>query len=229
MKKVILRLIGQPLRAGIKWYLSKTRVFRYKGLTITVAPGVFHPGLFFSTRFLIDYLETQPLAGKTFLELGCGSGLISILAAKKGAIVTASDINSKAVQNTTLNSVANQVTIRVLHSDLFEHLEPSFEWIVINPPYYPAHPEQEEEYAWYCGEEHEYFEKLFGDLKNFIRAESTVLMVLSDVCDLEQIFSIASRNSFAFEKILEKNVWADGRNYLYWIKNLHSLPKSDMK
>ena len=39
-----------------------------------------------------------PLHGKIFLELGAGNGLISIYAAKKGAKVTATDINPVAVE-----------------------------------------------------------------------------------------------------------------------------------
>lgn len=218
MRKALLQLLKRPLKAGVKWFLSRPRTFRHEGLVINVSPGVFHPGFFFSTKILLQYLSNQSLNGKTFLELGCGSGVISIFAAKKGAQVTASDINTKAVKDTTHNALVNGVTIQVVHSDLFAKIDQRFEWIVINPPYYPAQPKQEEEYAWYCGEAHEYFEMLFGDLQKFTYPESKVLMILSDVCNIEAIFSIARRNGLRFEKILEKNVWADGRNYLFWIK-----------
>jgi release factor glutamine methyltransferase len=223
MRKALLQLLKHPLQAGVKWYLSRPRTFRYEGLVINVSPGVFHPGFFFSTKILLQYLSTQSLNGKTFLELGCGSGTISIFAAKKGAQVTASDINTKAVRDAAHNGLANGVTMQVVHSDLFASIDQRFDWIVINPPYYPAQPKQEEEYAWYCGEEHEYFETLFSDLKKFTYPESKVLMILSDVCNIDTIFSIARRNGLRFEKILEKNVWADGRNYLFWIKLSDSL------
>jgi hypothetical protein len=54
-------------------------------------------------------------------------------------------------------------------------------------------------------------------MKNYTTPESQVLMVLSDVCDLGKIESIARKNRWVFDKILEKSVWADGKNYLFWI------------
>jgi len=57
-------------------------------------------------------------------------------------------------------------------------------------------------------------------LKNYTKAESQILMVLSDVCDLERIKAIGKTHQWDFNKILEKSVWADGKNYLFWIKPL---------
>lgn len=79
----------------------------------------------------------MPLKGKKFLELGCGSGLISIAAAKKGARVTASDINPVAVEFLVKNSEENKVEIEVIESDLFNDIpKQPFDIIAINPPYY---------------------------------------------------------------------------------------------
>ena len=229
MKQKLLQTLAWPLRTGVKWYLSKPRTFTYKGTVINVQPGVFHPGFFFSTRLLLQYLDTVSLDGVKFLELGAGSGIISIRAAKRGARVTASDINTIAVGNIRENARANDVVIDVVHSDLFDKIDSGFDWIVINPPYYPANPKKEAEYAWYCGEAHEYFEKLFATLGKVIHPESKILMILSDVCDLEKIFAIAAKHNFSFEKILEKNVWADGRNYLYFITHSNPLPQADVQ
>ena len=219
MMQPLLQLFGKPIRKGVQWYLSKPREFRYQDIAITVAPGVFHPGFFFSTRFMLQFLEGQDLKGQNFLEVGSGSGIISIFAAKKGARVTAIDINKKAVKNTFENSGRNSVKMDIITSDLFTNVPPGpFNWIVINPPYYPVNAKTEEEYAWNCGFDHQYFQKLFSGLGHFTTLESKVLMVLSDVCDLKTIFEIAAANRFAFEKISERKVWADGQNYLFWIK-----------
>jgi release factor glutamine methyltransferase len=219
MKNTLVQFFGRPIRAGVQWYLSKPRDFKYRDINITVSPGVFHPGFFFSTQLILEFLATQGLKGKKFLELGSGSGLISIYASKKGADVTATDINKKAVKNTTVNSVKNQVKITAIESDLFDNIPvAAFEWIVINPPYYPVNPKTEEEHAWNCGEHHQYFERLFASIAKYVNSNSKILMILSDVCDLHKIFSIADANGFSFEKIMERKVWADGRNYLYWVK-----------
>ena len=75
-----------------------------KTLNWKYPPEVFHPGFFFSTRLLLKLYQTIAIAGKSFLEPGCGSGLISIYAAKKGAIVTATDINPVAIEFLKKNS-----------------------------------------------------------------------------------------------------------------------------
>ena len=46
------------------------------------------------------------------LEIGCGSGIISIHLAKKGNQVTSVDINPKAVNATKFNAKQNQVNIK---------------------------------------------------------------------------------------------------------------------
>ncbi|WP_163111277.1 methyltransferase, partial [Acinetobacter baumannii] len=66
-------------------------------ITIKIHPDVFPPQLTFSTKILLDFVNEMNLDNKTFLELGCGSGIISLLAAKKKALVTASDINQTAL------------------------------------------------------------------------------------------------------------------------------------
>jgi release factor glutamine methyltransferase len=221
MRQVFVQLFGKPIRKSVAWYLSKPRGFQYQNINIIVYPGVFHPGFFFSTRFVLKFLATQDLKNQNFLEVGSGSGLISIFASKKGAKVTAIDINKKAVVNTLENGNRNNVNLDVRESDLFTNVPPiRFDWIVINPPYYPENPKDETEYAWNCGLNHQYFEVLFSNLQNFTTENSRTLIVLSDVCDLKTIFAIAKSNRFDFEKIAQKRVWADGWNYLYWIKRL---------
>jgi release factor glutamine methyltransferase len=219
MPNALLQFVTKPIRLGITWYLSKPRDFSYKNISVTVLPNVFHPGFFHSTKMLLRFLLLQDIHKKDLLELGCGSGIISVMAAKKGAIVTASDINTHAVTNVILNAQKNHVEINAIHSDLYEQLpEKRWDWIIINPPYYPSDPANEAEYAWYCGQEYQYFENLFRNLSAHIHADSQVVMILSEVCDLEKIFSIADRYHFFFEKIAEKKVWVDGKNYLYQIK-----------
>lgn len=112
-------------------------MYRYGNIRLEIPPQVFHPGFFFSTGLLLRYILTLPLQGKRFLELGAGSGLISIQAAKKGAIVTATDINPVAIDCLRRNCDQNNVTAEIILSDLFAVIpEQPFDIIAINPPYY---------------------------------------------------------------------------------------------
>ena len=188
-------------------------MYSYGNIRLEIPPQVFHPGFFFSTRLLLRYISTLTLQGQQFLELGAGSGLISIAAAKRGAIVTATDINPVAVECLRRNCDQNKVKAEIILSDLFAEIpEQSFDVIAINPPYYKKHPQDMAEHAWYCGENGEYFEQLFTKLGKYIHKKSIVLMVLSEECDVNMIFEIASGHNFYMQKkITKKSAW----EYLY--------------
>lgn len=225
MRKLFKRVISFFLIPFTKWYLRKERYFRYRDIAIAVHPGVFHPGLFYSTKFLLEFLDGRPLLGKKFLELGCGTGTIAVVAARAGAVVTASDLSLKAVENTRVNAENNHVNIRIVHSDLFDGLDIQlFDIIIINPPYYSQSPKNEEELAWNCGENFEYFSKLFSTIDQYINTDTEVIMVLTRGCDLKSIFTIAQRYNVSFTLLREKAVLFDGRDFLYQIKKTMSFP-----
>jgi len=214
----VLRPIA-PILKKLAWvYTRKEREYSYNNISVKVLPGVFHPGLFISTKVLLNFVNTLKFEGKTFFELGAGTGIISILASKKGATVYASDISSKAVENVKLNAAKNNVQINIFTSDLFKNIpDMQFDYIIINPPYYNRDPNEEEEYAWFCGSNFEYFKSLFNSLSNYIGKDSKVFMILSEVCDIQKIKSIGMENEFAWNLKMKKQFWGE-KNYIFEIK-----------
>ena len=205
-------------------YLSKTRTYRYKDIRLAIPPEVFHPGFFFSTQLLLQYISKLPLQQKHFLELGCGSGLISIVAAKKNALVKATDINPVAIEFLKKNSGENKVKIDIIQSDLFDNIPKQlFDIIAINPPYFKKQPETAKDNAWYCGENGEYFSALFNTMGNYIHANTEILMVLFEGCDMEMITGFAAKNNFAFTCVYSKKNILE-KNFIYKIEKilLHS-------
>jgi release factor glutamine methyltransferase len=212
MKAALRNIVAHTYKPLLVKYLSKTRMYKYGDFALEIPPQVFHPGFFFSTRLLLNYIKQLPLQGKGFLELGCGSGLISIYAAKEGAIVTATDINPIAVEFLQKNSRQNKTELTIIRSDLFKNIpEQLFDIIAINPPYYKKQPTTAKEYAWFCGENGEYFSGLFNNLANYIHVNSEILMVLFEGCDMEMIENLAAQNGFNLlcvhtrKNLLEKN------------------------
>ena len=97
MRQAIKYLAAKTYKPLLENYLSRPRGFAFQNIRLVIPPEVFHPGFFYSTKLLLRCLSRLQLAHKTFLELGAGSGLLSIYAAQKGACVTASDINPFAI------------------------------------------------------------------------------------------------------------------------------------
>lgn len=219
MRRFIKKVAAVLLIPLTRWYLRKKRLYTRGEVTVAVFPGVFHPGLFSSTLLLLEYIEAKISAGETLLEVGSGSGLISVVAAKSGLDVTAIDISKTAIENTIANASENNVSIKVVQSDLFSNLSSqTFDWVIINPPYYARNPENDADRAWYCGEDFKYFKDLFKQLPNFIGVQSKVVMVLTLECNLTEIFRIAREAGCEFSLIAEKKAFFDGKDMLYQLR-----------
>jgi release factor glutamine methyltransferase len=218
LKTTIKYIVGATWQPLLRKYLSKTRTYHYKNIRLQVPSSVFHPGFFFSTHLLLNQLQKISLKNKKLLEPGAGSGLISVYAAQHGALVTATDINPVAVACLKENSEKNKVQINIIESDLFDEVPSQFfDIIVINPPYYKKEPESYIDYAWNCGENGEYFQKLFSQLQTYIHPETKILMVLCDGCDVDMVKSMANENGYAMQTILAKKNMIE-KNFIYSIE-----------
>jgi predicted nicotinamide N-methyase len=68
-------------------------------------------------RYILDHPET--VAGKRVLDIGSGSGLVAIAAARAGAAsILAADIDAFSIAAIRLNAAANSATIAVTQDDL---------------------------------------------------------------------------------------------------------------
>jgi release factor glutamine methyltransferase len=144
--------------------------------------------------------------------MGSGSGIISIIAASKGAACVAADINPIAVrcvsENAELNRVAGNITS--FESDLFESLPQSslplngFDHIFFNPPYTKGHPKNNFERSFKAGVNLEVIHNFFSSAKAFLSPGGTVHLIVSSEMDLDYLQDLIRANGFEY-KISEKN------------------------
>lgn len=85
-------------------------------------------------RYILDHPET--VAGRRVLDLGTGSGIVAIAAAKCGADVTAIDIDPHAIAAAELNAAANGVEISLICEDRLDGLPPDVDLILVSDLFY---------------------------------------------------------------------------------------------
>ena len=88
-------------------------------------------------RHLLDHPGS--VAGRRVIDLGCGSGLVGIAAARGGAAaVSAVDVDRLALVATGVNAALNDVRLETACADLFDGLVPDGDLIVIGDLFYDA-------------------------------------------------------------------------------------------
>jgi len=86
-------------------------------------------------RYVLDHPEI--VAGRRVLDLGAGSGLVAIAAAKAGAsVVIAAEVDSYAVAALGLNVAHNGVAVSVMHGDLIADASPPVDVVLVGDLFY---------------------------------------------------------------------------------------------
>ncbi len=97
---------------------------------LRVISGVFSPEFATDSYLWAKYICRQGYAyGKTVLEIGAGTGVISLYLHRHGGVaqITAADVNEAAVENLLVNRAhfgIDEAQFAVIHSDLFENVAP---------------------------------------------------------------------------------------------------------
>lgn len=118
--------------------------FEALGLRLFSAPGVFsREALDEGTQRLVETLDGRLCAGRRVLDVGCGSGVIGLYAAKLGAAaVDLVDASWLAVACAARGVDENRLgdTCRAWASDLYSDVPgPAYDLILSNPPFHAGH------------------------------------------------------------------------------------------
>jgi methylase of polypeptide subunit release factors len=117
--------------------LARIYTFNYGGKDFIGLNTVFSPLVFEDTYFFAEHIPCE--IGTQFLEIGSGTGLISVMKALQGVNATATDINPDAITNIKLNVILHSLEhkVEVIFSDIFESIKSlsAFDTIFWNPPF----------------------------------------------------------------------------------------------
>jgi len=148
-------LMGKVLELGMRISRHRRydawRVEQVGSLRIFVLPGVANPRLLRTGAFFASCIQAAEFAGRSVLDLGTGSGVCALSAARLTGSVVAIDISRAAVRCARINALANQLEHRVdvRHGDLFEPVaNERFDLVLFNPPFQLGTPRDERDAAW---------------------------------------------------------------------------------
>lgn len=140
------------------------------GRKLRVFPGVYKP--LDSEQRIVDFIEPN----KRVLDVGCGSGVITVFAAAKSAHVTAIDISPQAIENTQLNCRNHQLTnVEVLKSDMYSAVSGTFDYILSYPPLFQGSFASQDR-QW-CTSNH-FVEELFRGAAQHLNEDGKLLVLL---------------------------------------------------
>jgi ribosomal protein L11 methyltransferase len=126
------RQFHKPLRVGSLWIGPPWERPDEGAIAVVIDPGrAFGTGGHPTTRLCLALLEAEERG--SVLDVGCGSGVLSIAAAKLGfAPVRGLDFDPQAVEATERNAVDNGVSVDVRLADLREGDLPDAELVLAN-------------------------------------------------------------------------------------------------
>lgn len=141
-----MSLRGRWRLAYARWHTARAHSRVVHGMPLLVAPGVFDPVLTKVGAWLAGEAGQLVRPGERWLEVGTGTGVVSLAMARAGAEVVAVDIDPAAVANARFNSALNGLAVDVREGDLFDPVarEPrlahgrAFHGVVANLPFWPG-------------------------------------------------------------------------------------------
>ncbi|HKZ49939.1 MAG TPA: HemK2/MTQ2 family protein methyltransferase [Candidatus Nanoarchaeia archaeon] len=160
--------------------------------------------------FLLQSCIPKSLKGRKVLEIGTGSGILAITAAKAGAKVTAVDINADALELAEINARSNKVRVTFAKSDLFYSVKGRYDLIINNPPYLPedSFDEVVGPSRMYSGGKsgRVFIEKFIAQAGKFLKPRGKILMVISSLTGELQVRELFKSKGFHTRVIARQKI-----------------------
>jgi release factor glutamine methyltransferase len=198
------------------------QTFEYLGLILDVPADVMPISRV--SRLLGEAIVDEVKPNDRVLDMGTGSGVNAMLAARSAREVVAVDLNPSAVEaaraNAARNGVADRVDVRL--SDVFESVDGRFDLIIFDPPFRWFAPRDRLEMAM-TDENYQALTAFFTEVRKFLTPTGRLLIFFGTSGDLAYLRSLATRAGFATETIATHHVFRETHRVEYYVYRM-TLP-----
>jgi release factor glutamine methyltransferase len=160
-------------------------------------------------------LQEEKVKPERVLDLGTGSGILALEAARFAKLIDAVDINKSALEFVKQQIKAlNFNNINVFYSDLFSNVKGKYDLIIFNPPYLPDEPEpglglshlQKQDII--AGKKgNEIICKFLEQAKNFLNNDGKILFCCSSLSNRHEIENTLQKIGYSYEIIARKKLF----------------------
>lgn len=208
-RKIWQEKVYQKLKA-----INKKNKINVLGKEILILPGIFAP--FWGDSLLLPTAVLKETKKDDYvLDLGSGTGVQGIFAAKKASKVISIDINPVAVKCARLNAKNLKLSdkITVFKSDLFSNIKDKFDLIIFNPPFRWFKPRDILERG-SLDENYKTLRKFFREVKKYLKNNGRILLVFSNSGDIDYLKFLIKLHRFE-HKIIARHK-SNGWDYIIY-------------
>ncbi|MFP5068972.1 methyltransferase [Pseudonocardia nantongensis] len=184
----------------------------YLGLDLLVPATVFAPTPTSDLLGRAVLAEAGP--SDRVLDMGTGSGVNAILAARQGAEVVGVDLNPAAVDAARQNADRNDVHARFEVSDIYSAVDGTFDLMIIDPPFRWFAPRDITEAA-ATDEGYRGVARFFDGVDRRLRPGGRILMFFGTSGDQDHVLGLADRSGLRSRVVASRGLTQDGVSVTY--------------
>lgn len=189
---------------------SSIRSIRYNDLRLMISRDVYEPAE--DTFLAADNLTVTK--NDRVLDMGTGSGILAILAAKTAKQVVAVDINPHAVRCARKNAEANKLAdkIDIRRGDLFRPIRKNekFSLIMFNAPYLPSIRREARSWlsrAWAGGPTgRKLIDRFIDEAPCYLERKGRILLVQSSLANVDDTLRMFHASGFESRVVADEKV-----------------------
>jgi release factor glutamine methyltransferase len=186
-----------------------TQLETIAGEPILVLANVFNPRIFWSGQFFAEALLADPTLvpeSATVLDMGTGSGVGAVFAARRARRVLGVDVSPQAVRSARINALLHGVEdrVEVREGDLFGPVGiECFDRVLFNPPYFRGAPQNLLERAFFATD---VVERFATGLREHLTPAGQCLLLLASSGDERALLRAFDVHGFSVETAARRDV-----------------------